>query len=453
MSALRDAIRKRLDFVPSEQRNRNFAIGAIVLGVAVFALVSAVTHHVPLISTESGRVVRAEFAAANQVTTRTPVRVGGVDVGEVDEVRPGRTPDTALVTMRIEDDTVVPKRDARADIRWRTILGGTVYVDLQPGSQSAADLGDETIPAERTSSQVELDDIARVFRPGTADAQRLMLRELRAGFADPRATGRSIDVLGPGLATVAQGMEPLRGREDGDLRKLVASTARAVSALGRDAGDLEALVAGADRTLAVTDARRRELGELLELSPGALDSTEVTMRRLRTTLDHLDPLVQRLRPGARALAPAAAIATPALVQARGLLREVRPLLVAAKPTLDALRRVSANGTPLVQGLDPTIRRLDSELLPFLARRDDSTRLRNYEAIGPFFSAVGGSAMEFNDLGHIIQFPVLGGPNSALAGHTGTTALMKRCSSSVGASQRSRCAGAVTIVKALLGGRR
>ena len=458
MRRLRNALRRRLDFVPAQQRPRHGLIGAVVLAVAALALFSAVTHNIPLLRGEPGRVVRAEFASANQVSARTPVRVAGVEVGKVDEVGPGRAPGTAIVTMRITNDDIVLKRDAQADIRWRTLLGGNMYIDIRPGSSSAPALDGEVIPVDRTSSQVELDDVNQVFDGQTAEAERTLLREFRRGFADPESAGAAIEALGPSLRTVGRGVEPLRGTESDDLRRLVAATAQTVEGLGRDSAALRDLVAGGRRTLAVTNARRSELGELIELTPPSLDSTLTTMVRLRTTLDHLDPLVARLRPGARALAPATLAAAPTLDQAEALLREARPILRDAGPALDALRRASLTGVPLLRALDPTVRRLDGELLPFLARRDPATRLRNYEAIGPAFSAVGGSAAEFNDLGFVIQFPAPGGPNSALTASgappgssAGSRLLVRQCERNASTAERGRCAAAARLVARIFGG--
>ena len=91
MSGPLDAIRRRLDVVPAKHRTRPVAIGLVVIGLTTFALLSAATRDIPLTG-KKGRTVTAEFAAANQVSNRTVVRVGGVDVGRVDTVEPGSRP-------------------------------------------------------------------------------------------------------------------------------------------------------------------------------------------------------------------------------------------------------------------------------------------------------------------------------------------------------------------------
>jgi len=444
-------MRNTMELLRGDDVNYSARAGAIAVGLIALVLIMAVSGWRP-IGGDGGTEVRAEFKAANQVDSLTPVRVAGVDVGKVTKVEAGSAPGTSTVTMKITNEDVEIKRDARATIRWRTVLGGNMFVDVEPGSPSAGELGGGTIPAGRTSSQIELDDLTQIYDRGTGDSQRDMLRGLRAAFAAPDAIGRSIRTTGPALRTVGRGLAPLRGRESDDLPRLVAATAKTVKGLGRDTTQLQALVDGADRTLGVTDARNRELSELIELGPSSLQSTRTTMRRLDTTLGHLDPLVGRLRTAAPGIAPAARAAKPALERTEALLRDIRPLLHAAGPTLTALRRASRNGVPLLNGLDPTIRRLQDETLPFLDARDTSTKLKNYEAIGPFFSSLDTVAAPFNDAGHLLQFAVLFAPSSVLSlSSPPVAAAARRCRAELPERGHGRCNAAAKVVARLFAG--
>ena len=434
-------LRDRIDIVPSRHRTRPVLTGTVVIVVLLLAVVGAATRKVPLLP-KGGRTVQAQFASANQVSNRTVVRAGGIDVGRVDKVTAGSDPRRAsLVTMRITDDAIKLHSDASAQIRWRTLFGGLMYIDLHPGSPSAPPLGDRPIPVRRTSNQVELDQLLQPYDGGTAQAQRNLLQGMRDGLADPQGTIRTIHALAPTLRTVDRGLTPLRGRDAGDLRALVAATSRTVRGLD-DAQALQVLVDGLDGSLGVTAARRRQLGQFLELSPASLKSTFTTMRRLRTTLGHLDPLAAQLRPGARALAPAARTTTPAVLQLRGALRESRPLLRSARPAFAALGRASANGVPLMQDLQPALERLDAELLPWLRKRDDGTRLRNYESIGPFWSTLAMAAGEYDSEGYRIRFTVPTGRNSFLSSPIGE-GMTRSCRAS--AVPDSRCGKVVAAL--------
>src|ERR671938_83544 len=109
MSRLHDT----MELLRSDSPNHSARFGAIVVGLIALFLIVAVTHWIPIVGGPSGRVVRAEFASANQVNKFTPVRVAGVDVGKVESLKRGSSPGTAVVKMRITNDKVVDHRDAR----------------------------------------------------------------------------------------------------------------------------------------------------------------------------------------------------------------------------------------------------------------------------------------------------------------------------------------------------
>jgi virulence factor Mce-like protein len=388
-------MRWRRDSAASPLRN-----GAITLAVIALVLYCGFTRSVPFMGGAEGTLVRAEFATANDIDDRTPVRVGGIKVGTVEsvEVAPGSR--SAVVTMRIEDGDVSMRRDARAEVRWRTLLGGAVSVDLEPGSASAP--LDGAIPKRRTRVQVEFDHLNQPFDGGTAEANRTIIAEFRRAFA-PHAAGEAVDALGPSLATVERGIEPMHGRTADDLRRLVASSGRMADSLSRDRGRLEGLVESAATTLGVMAARRQELGELMELSPPTMDTTVATLDRLDGTLTRLDSLAPALRPGARALAPTLVAARPTLTRLTALLRESRPLLRLTPPTVESLASASRSGAPLLRRLGPTLDRLSGDLLPFLAERDSDTGLPNYTAIGANLAAIDSAASEFDGEGYWLHF--------------------------------------------------
>ncbi|HEX6391700.1 MAG TPA: hypothetical protein VFZ89_19700, partial [Solirubrobacteraceae bacterium] len=299
-----------------------------------------------------------------------------------------------------------------AEIRWRTLLGGRMYIDLEPGSPRAARKDDHVIPVSRTASQTEFDDLLQPYDGGTEQAQRDVLRGLSDTLSEPRVTRGAVDAL-PDLATVARGTRPVLGTQAGDLRGVVKATATAVEALGAGTGQLERLVTGARQTLGATATQRENLGEFLEQSPPSLDETLVTMRRLRTTLGHLDPLVDNLRPGARKLAPAARAAKPALAETGALLREAEPLLIDARPTFDDLGATARAAVPVIDELKPTVNRLNERILPWLDEADSEAKVRNYQGVGPFFSVLNMAAAEYDKVGYRLHLSTPAANNSVI----------------------------------------
>lgn len=427
MSAMRQRLRDRVDWVPGEHRPRPARAGLAAFAVLAVLLVVAFGGWRPWAG--GGPIVRAQFATADQlVDGRTPVRIAGVKVGTVDRIQRSVDGRGSVVVMRIDDDRVRLGRDAAAHIRLRTVLAGTRYVDLDPGSPSAAPLGDTVIPMSRTSSQVDWDDVNQIFAPDVRSGQRRLLHGMRLGLTDPKATGRTIDALGPALSVVGRGLDAARGERPGDLQRLVAATGRTLDAVSRDRGALELLVRSGAHALGVTDDHRRALGEAVARTPAALAATDVTMRRLDRTLARLDPLARDLRPGARMLAPTARRLHPALDATDRLLRAAGPVLRDLPPALRNLAAMSRQAVPLIGALDPTVRRLQDRLLPWLAKRDEDTKLTTYEAIGPTFSVLDSAAGDFDTNGWFFHFPIT---------PTGDTVLLP-CGAGLNPGELQRC---------------
>ena len=115
---------------------------SILLALIALAVYMALSHNIPIINGKPGERLRADFAFANQVDARADARArrAASPVGSVDEVEAGPDPlRSSRVEMRITDEDLVIHEDARAEIRWRTLLGGNMYIDLEPGSAARAE--------------------------------------------------------------------------------------------------------------------------------------------------------------------------------------------------------------------------------------------------------------------------------------------------------------------------
>lgn len=388
----------------SEQRN-----GAIVIAIGLVLLAVAFTDHVPFLSGGGGRTVTAQFAEASQVDTATPVRVHGVDVGTVSALKPAPG-NTTTVAMSLTTSGVKLYRDASAEIRWRTLLGGSMYIDLQPGSSNEPPLAGE-IPLAHTGTQVDWDQFDEMMPTATRPHFQQMLAGFSAGLSAPGQEGHTLHVIGPDVEVVGEGSEALRGSDIGDLPTLIKSTSQVAQSLASDRAALKGLVTGADGTLAATAAHNQSLASAIQLSPPALDSTLITSHTVNATLTALDPLVTRLEPGAKELGPATQVLQPMLKRANTVLDESVPLLHAAPPAISALGTVGSQGGPLIGSLTPLVQRLNGNLLPWLGATDSETRLRLYETIGPLFSALADSLGSFDANGYLYNFNVQVSPGS------------------------------------------
>jgi ABC-type transporter Mla subunit MlaD len=444
----RFSFRDLIDPVASRNTGHPTRTGFIVLAGTVLVVVLVFLNKVPFLDSQSGYSVTADFAQANNVSNLTPVRVDGVDVGEVQTIGAGPDPRrSSAVKMLITDKSLVLHSDASAAIRWRTVLGGNMYVDLNPGSPDAPKLNG-AIPASHTSSQVELDDVLRIYDGSTAQDQRDMISGLSTGLGSPSQTRHTIGSL-TDLSTVGRGLAPYQGTDPGDLSKLVAGTAHTVSELGANTEALQTLVDGAADTLGAVDDQRTALGQALAIGPATLQSTKVTTARTDVTLAKLDPLVSQLEPGAQLIASTSKAAKPALARLNTVLDDAQPVLTSARPTFANLRSAAATAVPLLTQLQAPLQRLNSNIFPWLSQRSSDTKLLNYESVGPFFSVLDGAAKEYDSSGFRLHLSTLLGTGSVLDESDltqGVSALMSECQSSVSGAQSSDC-GAMTKVMA------
>jgi len=377
------------DIVPGRHKPKRARNGAIFIVITAIFLYVIYTKP-PLPFGGSGTTVTADFSyAADVVPGRTPVRVDGVDVGTVSGVSLLGSGHGVRVTMTLNDNPgFTVKQDATASLRWRTLLGLNYYVDLKPGSRSAAPLGSSAIPESRTSSQVELDQVLEPLNASGRQAFRTMIDQFGTGFGDATAVRNTLQATAPAMQTLAQGLPGLRGTNPGvDLPRAITETNKWIGILARDDSRVGGLVDSGQTALAVTAANRLDLGAVFDQAPGALTQTQATMTRLRTTLAILDPIARQLEPGATQVASAAEQARVALSSATPLLAELKPTLAAIRPSVSSLSTAAGAGVPVVQSLGHTLSRMQTTFIPFLNSVDPDTKLKNYEAIGPALGSV------------------------------------------------------------------
>lgn len=420
----------RFDYRPGQYRPNTVRTGAIAVAIVSIFLYTIYTRpSVPFLS-GGGKTLKAEFAfGANVRPGYTPVRVHGVEIGQVTKIQRLSTGRGALVTMKIKKGQDLDLRqDVRMALRWRTLLGRNLYVDIDPGSPSAPPYAGGTIPKSRTTDQVELDT---TLEPLDADGRRslqTMINEFDKGFGDPQAVrdalGSATDGLrGNGTArfgtgavgsmtSAAKGLPGLRGLNPGvDLPELVANASRALGELTRDQVALGGLVTHGAGALGVTAARRADLAATLNTAPGALQETRATLKRLETTLDVVDPLAEELKPGLARLAPAANATSRTLTVLRPLLRDLRPTLNDARPALTDLRTAANSGVPAFSPLNHTMALAQDKYVPFLKATDPATHRPNYQNIGPIAAHAGGATAWGDRYGAMANFEAAAGANA------------------------------------------
>jgi len=115
------------------ERSRNpVRAGIVLLVIIAIAIYFSFEKKVPF---THGFRLKAEFASAINIQAKSPVRIAGVNVGQVTAVK--RQGNTGLVTMELESRGLPIHSDATLKIRPRTFLEGNWFVELEPGTPSA----------------------------------------------------------------------------------------------------------------------------------------------------------------------------------------------------------------------------------------------------------------------------------------------------------------------------
>ena len=354
---------------------------AVVTLAAVFAAVYAAFIGVPF---TGGHEVKAVFAHANEVQSRSPVRIAGVNVGKVTNVERGPG-GTAVVTMELDDQALPLHRDATVKIRPRIFLEGNFFLDLQPGTPSSPDLPDGgTIPLAQTSTPVQLDQILAGLQRGTRENLKVLLDQYRAaldrGGADAIAGGaRPSRQAFAGSAQVA---EASRGTEDGDLARFIDAGGRTAAAIARNEDRLAELVTGLNRSARGLASRRQALARSVHELDGLLQQARPALAQLDELVPPGREFIQAVRPGVRELPSTLALANPLIDQVAGLLRpgELPALRAQLDPSLRSLASLEPNLEELFRLVTPVTECLRRNALPTLKKSVDDPPLSTGEPI-------------------------------------------------------------------------
>jgi phospholipid/cholesterol/gamma-HCH transport system substrate-binding protein len=316
-------------------RPSNAAIAVIFILVFTVGPYLAFTGHIPF--TGYGYTLKATFANGANISTNSPVRIAGVDVGKVIEVGPDG--DATTVTFTVEGKGRPIHDDAYAEIRPRIFLEGNFFVDLDPGSPSVAEMDSgATIPISHTSTGVQLDEILTALQsPVRADLSRL-LEGLGEAFEHQPTAAEDATQLpevqgktgaeglngaflygGPAGRYSAQVTNALLGTSPGDLSRLIAATGRAFGALARREADLEGLIVNFDVFTGALAAQSTNLSTTVERLAPTLATTRRSLVSLNRALPPLRAYAIELRPAIAELPALIAAGRPWLAQARPLL--------------------------------------------------------------------------------------------------------------------------------------
>ena len=336
----------------STGRLPNWAIGLIAVLLVIFGFYLAFTKRLPFSS--RGYQVEAVFRDAQNVALKSPVRIAGVNVGEVTEVEGLPESNAAVVTMAISDEGRPIHTDARLQLRPRLFLEGNLFVDVHPGSPSAPELGNgNQIPVQQTSNSVQLDQILTTLQADVRGNLQLALRSIGNAFQKHGGAQGLRDFNrsgGSAYKNTAWVNEALLGTEAHDLSNLVRNFDIVAAALDRNEPQLKDLVTNLRIVTGSFAAEDAALQDAIHELPGTLFAARPVFDNLNRSFPFVRAFAREALPGVRSTGPTLEVATPFVYQLRRLVSkpELRGLTKDLRPTVPQLAKLARRQVPFME---------------------------------------------------------------------------------------------------------
>jgi ABC-type transporter Mla subunit MlaD len=349
-----------------QPRISNLVAGLIAALVIVVAVYLAFGGSTPFASKPF--VLKAVFTSETQLHIPSPVRIAGVDVGQVISARRlAGNSQAAVITMDIQANGLPIHADATAAIQSRIFLEGNFYVDLRPGSPNAPTLGSgRTLPAASTSGPVQLDRVLAALNSNARANLETLVQGL-GGALNNRPTAAQDASQDPSVRglTAAQALnqslkysagafkasaivnQALLGTQPHDLSEAVQGNEEVFRALASRQNQLAGFVTTFDSTMSALAARQQDLSATIAALPPLLRTADRALSSLNASFGPTRTFAAALEPSLRQLDPTIGQALPWLTQATALVSPselgdlVADLTPAVQKTAAALRSTRA----------------------------------------------------------------------------------------------------------------
>ena len=414
----------------------------------MIALAVYLTFGGPTPFSASPFVLKAVFTTETELHIPSPVRIAGVDVGEVTSVKPlGGNSQAAVVTMDINGNGLPIHADATAGILTRIFLEGNFYVDLHPGTPNAPVLSSgATLPAANTSGPVQLDRVLAALttdargnldalvqglgaslngRPTAAqDASQNQDANVR-GLTAAQALNQSLNYSAGAFRASAIVNQALLGRQPHDLSESVQGNEQVFRALASRQSQLASLVTTFDRTLAALAARHSDLSASIAALPPLLRTTNGALTALDASFGPTKTFAREILPGIEQVDPTIGQALPWLVQATALLGpgELGGLVSDLTPAVQATASTIHSSTALVSQSNTLARCVTHNLVPtgntVIQDPPVTTGVPVYQELLESAVGIAGAGQNFDGNGRYLRASPAGGSDPVQTGVLGS----------------------------------
>jgi phospholipid/cholesterol/gamma-HCH transport system substrate-binding protein len=364
----------------------NFVAGIVAVLVIAAAVYLAFGGSTPF--SGSPFVLKAVFTSETELHIPSPVRIAGVDVGQVVSVKSlGANTRAAVVTMDINSNGLPIHKDATAGILTRIFLEGNFYVDLHPGTPNAPVLNSGgTLPAPQTSGPVQLDRVLNALTAGSRANLQSLVQGLGAslngqpaagedgaqnqdpsvqGLTGGQALNKSLNYSAGAFKASAIVNQALLGTQPHDLSGAVQGNEQIFRALASRQSQLASFVTTFDKTMAAFAARQNDLSATIAALPPLLRTTNGALTSLDASFGPTKAFAKEILPGIDQLDPTIGQALPWLAQATALVgtNELGGLVSDLTPAVQATAKSLNSTTALLSASDTLGRCLVHNLIP------------------------------------------------------------------------------------------
>jgi len=365
----------------SRRRLPNWALGLVLIVVIAIGSFVAYTKKLPWADPHE---VQAVFQTAQNLRATAPVRIAGVNVGEVTEVKhltsddpqitaqadgednvlpndPASGEQAALVTMTIDEEGLPLHEDAQFQLRPRLFLEGNLFVDTKPGSPNAPEVPENHVfPVGQTSNSVQIDEVFTTLQSDVrADLQTFLDQFGNALIKHGGAEGfQELYRSSAGAFKYTSIVnEAFQGKRTHDLSGLIRNLDRVVRALGSNELALQNLITNFRTVTGSFAAESASLEQAIAKLPDVLDAADPAFANLNAAFPSMRAFAREALPGVRSSAPALRAGTPLIDQIQKLVSkpELRGLVADLRPTIPELAKLSARTKKLL----PQFRKLSS----------------------------------------------------------------------------------------------
>ena len=421
------------------RRPRLSNLQAAAIGVVAVLVVCYLVFGGSLPFTSSPFVLRATFTANTDLHIPSPVRIAGVQVGEVTGVdRIKGSPNAGIVVMQIDKNGLPIHANATADIRSRIFLEGNFYVDLEPGTPESPILGSgATLPASNTSGPVQLDRILSSLNSNARTNLQELVQGLGAalntaptatqnasqdpavrGMTGAQALNYALDYSADAFKTSAIVNQALLGEQPQDLSGVVKGESEVFRGLAQSGAALPALVDNFEQTMAALAANQGDLSAAVAALPAVLRAANGADDSLRASFAPTQRFATALIPGIKQLPSTITAALPWMAQLTdlsssselgGLLHYLSPAVADTSSALTGTAGLISGASELAQCFTKVLVPTGNEKIT--VDPSPPNGLSVYEQL--FQSAVGldSASQNFDGNGHYLRATVGGGSDS------------------------------------------